>query len=429
MKNLFTLSFLLAALGIAAQNLHVAAGNLRLPLGIDAAADGKIWVTEVGTGASDGAVSILNDNGSLTPVVVGLPSVFDSTEMETVGPWRCFQLPNHQLGVVEPLVGGILVFDLTGFVPGVSQPLTMANVASQVIIADFVVANEPPGMPDTDPYSVAFDDAGNWYIADAAFNGIVKVNASTGERSVFATFPRFNNPLPFGPPMVDPVPTRILRKPGGGFYVCTLTGFPFLDGAAAVYSLDDNGTITPYATNMNLLTDMALDAGTGNLYVLQFGQFVLDPVMPGFAPGSAKVTRIKPDGTQEVIAQQFGPAAGLCLNAAGDLYITGIYAGLVWKLDHATSGWKELAPAVSDLAISPNPSNGDVQIDFKLPETSPVLFTVYDMTGKTVFTRQLQEMPAGTNRSSLDIRQQAPGVYFLEVKTQFGQSMQRLVLH
>lgn len=66
--------------------------------------------------------------------------------------------------------------------------------------------------------NLTWDTAGDMYIADAGGNSIVKRKAATGELSQFARFPPFPNPLPFGPPVVDPVPTDIVAKPdGSGF--------------------------------------------------------------------------------------------------------------------------------------------------------------------------------------------------------------------
>ncbi|MBL7826590.1 MAG: ScyD/ScyE family protein, partial [Saprospiraceae bacterium] len=246
MKQLFIFLSLFCAALAHAQTITIVADSLRLPLGLEIAANGDILVTESGYGFNDGAVSILRPDGSLQPVIVGLPSIFDTTSQEAVGPWRSAMMANNQLGVLSPLDGGILVYDLNGFVPGITPPISGASPTSQIIISDFVNSNQPPTMPDSNPYSVAFDEDGNLYIVDSGFNGIIKVDATTGVRSVFAVFPKWPNPLPFGPPEVDPVPTRIINKPGGGFLVCTLTGFPFQEGSAGVYTVDMNGSISNY---------------------------------------------------------------------------------------------------------------------------------------------------------------------------------------
>lgn len=422
-----TLLLFLCALSAKAQNFTVVASNLRQPLGLEIAPDGQLWLTEVGLGANDGAVSVVKPNGTLAPVIIDLASLFDTMVMEGIGPWRSITLPGKQLGVVTPLTGGISLFDLTDFVPGVTPPIKAASSTAQVPIADFVFQNQPPSMPDSDPYSVAFDAAGNWYVADAGFNGIIRVNAISGQRSVFAQFPPFTNPLPVGPPVVDQVPTRIIAKPGGGFYVCTLTGFPFLEGAASVFLVSATGTVTPYATGLTLLTDLYLDAKTGDLYALQLGKFVLDPVMPGFAPNSAKVIKIKPDGTQQTVAEGFGPSPGMAIDAQGTLYVTEIYAGrLLKKTGLVAAG--EPAGILADLVVSPNPAHSEVHLSFELKETAAARLVVLDVLGKEVFAKDLGSLPAGRQAMQWSADHLPDGVYVVDLQTEEGHLQKKVVI-
>jgi len=258
---------------------------------------------------------------------------FDTTTQEGVGPWHTLSLPGNRIAVTVGASGQVLFFDLNGFTPCVSAPMTAANSTSVLEIRNFVLGE---CIAESNTYSIATDAVGNFYVADAAANAIVKVTTS-GQMSVFATFPDFPNPLPFGLPTVDAVPTRILAKPDGGFYVSQLTGFPFLDGAANVFSLDSNGVVSLYAGGLTQLTDLALDTATGDLYTLQVGQFVLDPMMPpGYAPNSAKVTRIKTDGALETVAENFNLSAGMALDTQGNLYTSEIASGRLLKWEHVT---------------------------------------------------------------------------------------------
>lgn len=428
MKTFFQLFFLCFTAQAQAQNFNIVADSLRVPLGLHAAADGNMWVSEVGYGFNDGTVSVLRPDGSMTPVIVGLPSFFDTTVQEIVGAWRSAPLPSGRLGVVSPISGGILVFDLNGFVPGLTPPISAASSTTQIPISDFVFQNQPSNAPDSNPYSFALDESGNLYVVDSGFNGIVKVDAATGQRSVFATFSGFPNPLPFGPPMVDPVPTRILNKPGGGFYVCTLTGFPFLEGAASIFSVDMNGQVTPFATGFTLLTDLALDANTGDLYALQFGTFVLDPVMPGYAPGSAKVTRIKPDGSQQTVAQGFGPAAGIALDGTGDLYISSIFDGLLLKLENVATSTQEQANGVSLVALVPNPTSGATRISFSLQRSAEASVRVLDLRGQSVFSQQLGKLPAGPSEVHWNATGLPSGLYIVEIQSGTMRAQKKVVL-
>jgi hypothetical protein len=64
------------------------------------------------------------------------------------------------------------------------------------------------------------------------------------------------------------VASGLLSPAGGGFYVSTLTGFPFLTGKATIYELSAQGAVSVYATGLTTLTDLILDHHSGDLYAL-----------------------------------------------------------------------------------------------------------------------------------------------------------------
>lgn len=414
----------LSFLCISANAQTIIADSLRAPVGVGIDAQGRAWVVESGYGFNDGAVSLVQGNGDIWPVVVGLPSLFDTVNQEGVGPWHTLELPGNRLAITVGATGQVLIFDLTGFTPGISAPQTLAEAVATLNIAEFVLGQ---GIPESDPYSMALDEFSNLYVADAAANAIIKVTPA-GQMSVFATFPATPNPLPFGPPMVDAVPTRIISKPGGGFYVCQLTGFPFLDGSAQIFLVDATGAVSTYAWGLTTLTDMALDAATGDLYVLQFGHFELDPNLPpGFAPGSARVTRIKPNGTQEVVLENFDLSAGLALDAQGNLYITQIATGELLKWDNITTASHELKAAVNDLSVAPNPVATQARISFSLPDVSDVQLRVLNAQGQLVYTQNLGRLPEGAHQTEWLPGACPSGAYQLEIITERGRAAHMLV--
>lgn len=415
MKTLLQLSFFLLVATLAnGQSLVTVVDSLRLPTGLEYSG-GKLWLVETGYGFNDGAVSLVQ-NGSAIPAVVGLPSFFDTTTQETVGPWHVLALPSNKIAVTVGAIGQVLIFDLSGFQPGVSPPKTMGDAITALDIYSFSLGQ---GSAESNPYSVARDASGNLYVADAAANAIVKVTAA-GQMSVFASFPSFPNPLPFGPPMVDAVPTRIIAKPGGGFYVGTLTGFPFLDGAATVYSLDAAGNVTPYAIGLTCITDLALDANTGDLYALQFGHFDLMGMPPGFAPNSAKVTRIKPDGSRETVLDNFGPSAGLVLDGQGDLYVTELGQGDLKKMENVATGLLEQPLAVDALVAFPNPAVGATRIEFELKKAAETQLRVFSANGQQVFAQNLGWLEAGKQAVVLQAGNWPASLYTVELATSAG---------
>ena len=337
-KITITLSVLLFTLNFAQAQFSIVTNNLKNPAGLEADDNGNNWVTETGTGANDGRVLFVRGNSIQIPVVVDLPSFKDPVTNETSGAWRTIQLPNKRMAVIigegpTSSFGRILFFNMTGFVIGNTRPKTMADTVSSIEISSFALAQA--GVTNSNPFSAASDTDGNWFVVDAGANMIVKVTPQ-GQKSVFAKFPRFANPTPIGPPFVDPVPTKIIARPEGGFYVCNLTGFPFVQGQAAIYTVDKNGVVTPFIRGLSLLTDLALDQRTGDLYAMQFGSYGFAP-SPGFVFGSGKVLRIKRGSTNvEVVASNFGPGAGLSLDRRGNMYVSSLFTAQLLKMSSAT---------------------------------------------------------------------------------------------
>lgn len=359
MKKLTTtLSFLLFLLVSSYAQLVPVTSNLVNPAGIEPDASGNIWLTETGTGTNNGRVLLVRPNGDKIPVITGLPSSFDPVVNETGGPWRTILLPNNRLAVIvgegpTTIFGRIMLFNLTGFQPGISPAKTVADTTSTIDISRFALAQS--GVTNSNPFSAVLDSDGSWYVADAGANMIIKVAPNNGQRSVFARFPKVPNPTPIGPPVVDAVPTKIMANPDGGFYVSTLTGFPFNAGQAAIYNVDKNGVISLYHRGLTMITDMALDPRTGDIYALQFGNFAFAP-SPGFVFGSGKVHRIQRGGAfSEVVASNFGPGSGLTLDANGNIYVTSLFTSQLLRMN-------SLAAACNNFDLSITADNNNLSL-------------------------------------------------------------------
>lgn len=379
-------------------------------VGIEVDGNGKIWLTEQGSGNNDGAITVLHPNGTASPFMVGLPSALTPTG-ELSGPVRTIQLPNDKVLVVmgegvQSSMEALLIINKSGWMPG--APLPFTAIEQTIKIGDFT---HTQGSINSNPYNLTWDAAGDMYIADAGGNSIVKRKAATGELSQFAKFPPFPNPLPFGPPVVDPVPTDIVAKPdGSGFYVCQLTGFPFVDSVANVYSLDNNGNYNVWQSGFTLLTDMGLDPADGNLCVLQLSRFGPVDTTFGFYPGAGRVIKIWPDGSRKVIAENF---IGLCpsftFDGAGDLYVTDLF-GFVYKYDLVT-GTGEVKRQAVNVTASPNPFAERVSIGFELDNPASIKVNIYDLNGRLVKAFAEQKMAAGTQALTWEAGAALPGTY------------------
>lgn len=98
---------------------------------------------------------------------------------------------------------------------------------------------------------------------------------------------------------------------------------------------------------------------------------------------------------------------------AGAIYIVGL------------SDWNMLGPvqgqntftAVQDAKIYPNPATSQVTINYTLTETSPVTFSILDITGKVLLNSKLGTIQAGESTIELNLTREGikEGVYFIKI--------------
>ena len=443
MKKLsLSLSLILLSIFSLQAQFSIITNNLVNPAGIQADAAGNIWVAETGTGANDGRIVAVTPSGNKIPVVTGLPSALDPASQEIGGAWRSMFLENNQLAVVigegpTAQFGRIVIFNMAGFQLGVSAAKTLADVTKSIEISSFSLAQA--GVTNSNPFSAAQDESGNWYVADAGANMIVKVTTN-GQRSIFAKLPRVSNYTRIGPPTVDPVPTKIIAKKGGGFFVSQLTGFPFTEGKSKIYWIDANGIVRLYTTGMTLVTDLAYDDKTGDLYALQFGSFVFPS--PGFVFGSGKVWRIRPGGrSMDLVAQGFGPGSGMTLDNQGNLYVTSLFTAQLLKMNSVLrSGISDDGLNLQSLnnnasfieskrfETSPNPASDYLNISWnnQLSQT-PQYMRLIDVTGRIVFEKN--DLIQGTFQENIDLKPIQSGIYIVQLGTTEGVESRKVVVH
>ncbi|HEX9690256.1 MAG TPA: ScyD/ScyE family protein, partial [Thermoanaerobaculia bacterium] len=94
------------------------------------------------------------------------------------------------------------------------------------------------------------------YVTDGGRNNVWQVEINSGEFSELAFFPPIPNPLPFGPPVVEAVPTGI-RYSDGQLLVALFRGAPFPTGASQVQSVDPRtGAQSPFITDLTTAIDV-----------------------------------------------------------------------------------------------------------------------------------------------------------------------------
>lgn len=351
-------------------------------IGISRDVNGNLFVAESGSGLNDSRISLIDQAGMVYPVVIDLPSYFDTASGETSGAWRADMISSNQLMVVvgggpDTNAGSIMFFDMSSFIPGTSIPFMVSDADSIFNFSDWVYGN---GFTDSNPYSAVVDANGDIVVADAGANAIIKYSPATQTYSILSTFPQFTNPFGGNPPMIDYVPTKIVMDPSGGFYLCNLGGFfPTL---GRISSVDANGLVTIIDSGMTALVDLHYDALTGDKYVLEFGSFdsLFHPI-----PGSAKMYRIDSNGSVSVADSAFGPSAGFVLDGNGGAYYTEIATGNVIHSSDVTAIKEIRSKSLFEISASPNPFTTSLTISLKSKMSEKANVTIKNVAGKTVY--------------------------------------------
>lgn len=124
-------------------------------------------------------------------------------------------------------------------------------------------------------------------------------------------------PNPFGPGMIpqEAVPTNIVAKPGGGYLVGELSGFPFSPGASRIHELGANRSyVGSQSYGFTNIIDMAY-ASDGSLLVLEI---VSNGLLQG-GPGALK--RVRTDGSVDTLIGGLITPTSVAFNG-GSIYVT-----------------------------------------------------------------------------------------------------------
>ena len=78
-----------------------------------------------------------------------------------------------------------------------------------------------------------------------------------------------------------------------------------------------------------------------------------------------------------------------------------------------------------NVVIYPNPSNGNVNLDFVLEESASAIIDVYDMSGRSVLRKEF-DAHKDRNMISLDLLDQPSGIYSVKININ-GKLINKLV--
>ena len=351
----------------------VMATGLNAPYKLTQGPDGAIYVAEAGMGGPkcitvtspegeevqacsgpSGSVTRIA-TGATTRVATGLPSV--QVGDEPIGPMAVDFDSNGVMHVVMGLGGDVAARTALGIEQFGSLLRVNAN-GNVDVVADLVAfeeENDPDGVePDSNPFGLAFDGV-DALVADAGGNDVLRVEPD-GTITVEAVFPATMVPAPpfitLPPPGLLPmqaVPTSVELDADGAIHVSQLTGFPFVVGAANVFSVS-GGTATPEHTGFTNIIDHAV-ADDGTIYVLEFASNGLLSPEP-----QAALVQIRTDGTRKTLlyGSDLPVPGGVAVGSDGMVYLSlctlcGPGQGMVVRLDPSVA-----ADAATESACPPD---------------------------------------------------------------------------
>jgi hypothetical protein len=263
----------------------VFAKGLQNPSKLLSISGGNLLVTETGTKANSGRVSLIDSFGTRHTLIEGLPSGLSAPDSSPDGPNgialfdRTLYIANGEgdthvngprAGTIEPNPNGpsspifstllkvefsdAPEFLLAGFSLAFAnhstladgEPVTLKNEFGQTATLQLVTAFRP-NRPDpvtiyrnTHLYGVTAlsSNVDSFFVDDAGDNAIWQVSLSDKTPTLLVRFPNTPDPIaPAGPPTSEAVPTSV-RPYGTKLLVSLLSGVPFVPGASRVVSVD-----------------------------------------------------------------------------------------------------------------------------------------------------------------------------------------------
>lgn len=366
-----------------AQSTSTFATGFATPTKLILAPDGALLVAEGGDfTANTGRVSIVERDGSVRSFLSGLPSGVEPAglpqgpsglalgpngkvlyvalaagDVTVSGPTPGTEVPNpaapsspilssilkvELAGPVEDSAGGFALtlddhFTISNGLPVVIQS-PAGDKATVTLVTDFRDLVRDPQIIARrfNPFGIALEPARQVaWVNDSSQNSIERVDLQTGRIERLLELDPIPNPLPFGPPLLDPVPTsvRLLRGGAGGasLLVPLETGFPFPQGAAPVVSIDtDEGTATPFLTGFTNLLDVL--AVPGRLSQARYFVVELSTDILSGAPGRLLLVD-SPGATPQVLADTLaGPTSVAFDPTTNEAFVTEVFTGNVVRV-------------------------------------------------------------------------------------------------
>ncbi|MEW6212086.1 MAG: ScyD/ScyE family protein [Acidobacteriota bacterium] len=379
--SLFLATLVLALTGTNAKAqcpTSVFATGLKAPTKIISTPAGNLLVAEAGMGQNTGRISIIDPSGNRRTLLDGLPSglappnnapigpsglalrgrtlyiTIGAGDEVLAGPLPATEVPNPNPS--SPLFSSVLAIRFNSSVEETTDgfaltladhvnlntglPLNLTNAAGDRLTVELVTDFPDftyefrPGVPNnvrpSNPFGLVVNGR-KLYVVDAAQNAIREVEINTGDSRILLTFPRRANTLPFGPPVIDPVPDSI-RLFGKHLLVTFLTGFPFPPGQADVRRVNrTNNSHSQLIGGLTSAIDVLPVKNSSNQDQFIVLEFSTSMTAQPPAPGRLRLFDLS--GQATVIADCLISPTSVALNTTdGFLYATEIFTGRIIRI-------------------------------------------------------------------------------------------------
>lgn len=356
------------------------------PLDITHTPLGNLLVAETGTPAPNtGRVSIVDRAGNRRTLLEGLPSGFNAIgdlsgtnglllrgrtlyvvngegDSTLAGPAPGTEVPNpnpsspifssilavHFSANVERTTTGFALTPADHLALKQGQTLTLGAGGDQIMIRlvadfpDFTPAPLPffaPNVRHSNPYHlVAIGD--QLYVTDGGQNLVWRVDIETGAFAPLAVFPPIPNPAPFGPPVIEAVPTGIAIS-GDQLLVTLFRGFPFPPGTSEVRTVNPQtgahaALITGLTSAIGVLP--VRDGGAASLLTLELStNFLMGQ------PGRLRRYATTGGAPTDLATCLISPSSMAYDQKTGTLYVTEVFTGRIVTLSIGAGAGKSSA--------------------------------------------------------------------------------------
>ena len=226
------------------------AEGLSSPRGLAFDQDGNLLIAESGRGR---LLKITSD-GEVEPIAKGLPFSLKT------GPEGAYQAGPSAITLLD----GEIFFIVGEYIGEQSARMyRITNDAGYEPVTPITDGWAPLDNRFSNPYDmVNAPEVGGWIVSDPGGNSLRAVDLAGNIRD-YVVF--YNFAIPDQEAPVEMVPTGIARGPDGAIYVGTLTGYPYPEGEAAVWRVEDlngdgdaldQGESEPFVTGLTAVTDI-----------------------------------------------------------------------------------------------------------------------------------------------------------------------------